>query len=259
MRLHTSHQQARATRLHFQFQDKTDVWVNTYIGTNVAGRHAAGLTDETWEPDSPGLYPMAFLVEQTPNSTTAAHFHRSDQFQLFVGGDGEIEGKTVHPVTLHFAAAYSAYGPIVAGPDGVNYFTLRNGWDPGARWMPDNRSELRQAGRQHRTLVVEPWANASATSLAALSKVETATLISPESDGLAAWSIRVPPGSRYQGADPATGAGQYWLILDGGCVAGEARLARYSCLFLSPDESPLSIQSEREGVALIVMQYPHHA
>src|SRR4051794_7212480 len=118
MRIHASHDQARATRVHFKFEDKTDVWVNSYIGTNLARRHLAGQTDEHWKPDDPSVYPMAYLVEQTPNSVTRAHFHRADQFQLFVAGGGQIEGKPVQPVTLHFAAAYSAYGPILAGPEG---------------------------------------------------------------------------------------------------------------------------------------------
>ena len=259
MRMSASYDQARASRRFFTNANKSDVWVNTYIGTNLAQRHAAGHTDPSWEPDDPATYPMAFLVEQVANATTPPHFHRADQFQVFVAGRGEFGGEPVGPVTVHFAAAYSPYGPIVAGPEGINYFTLRNSWDSGPRWMPENRGELRQSGRRYRGAVAPSWAAASAADLTWLTETARATLSEPEADGLGAWAFRLPPATKLEGPDPADGAGQYWLALSGSCVAEGTRLAPLSCLFLSKDEPPLSIETESEGVELIAMQYPRRS
>src|SRR5712664_2592678 len=94
------------------------------------------------DPEMGTLFPMAFLVEQDPGTTATAHYHQANQFQLIVAGQATMGTHEVNPPTVHFAAAHTAYGPIRASNDvGVSYFTLRNGFDPGARFMhtPDNR------------------------------------------------------------------------------------------------------------------------
>src|SRR6185312_14677010 len=95
----------------------------------------------------------------------------------------------VRPVTVHFTGAHTAYGPIKASNDqGVWYFTLRNGFDPGARFMtmPENRAALRHIpGRRHREAVAGPLA-APTTA--------TETLLGPEPDGMGAWRYNPGPG-----------------------------------------------------------------
>ncbi len=53
-------------------------------------------------------------------------------------GSGRLGLHDIASVAVHYTDAYSAYGPIVAADDGVSWFTLRNAWDPGARYMPDS-------------------------------------------------------------------------------------------------------------------------
>lgn len=257
MRLSASYDQARAGRVCYKIENKSDVWINTYIGTNIAKMHAAGHTGP-WAPEDPARYPMAFLVEQSANATTQAHYHQADQFQLFAAGGGWFGGKPVQPLTLHFAAAYSPYGPIIAGPEGISYFTLRSSWDPGPRWMPENRLALREAKRQHRDLVSTPWMALSTSELASLPETSRVTLIEPAEDGLAAWAFRIPPHTSFTGPDPTLARGQYWLALTGSCVADGAPMHTLSCLFLSQDEAPLAVDTGSEGVELIAMQYPRH-
>jgi hypothetical protein len=52
---------------------------------------------------------------------------------------------------VHDTDAYSAYGPIVAASEGIAWFTLRNRWDPGAKYMTDldSRAELRASRTVH--------------------------------------------------------------------------------------------------------------
>src|SRR5678816_3651970 len=71
------------------------------------------------------LSPTVFLVEQAPNVSLRTHFHRQNQFQIFVRGSGTIGRHPLGPLMVHYAGAYSGYGPLVAGPEGLAYFTLR--------------------------------------------------------------------------------------------------------------------------------------
>ncbi len=78
-------------------------------------------------------------------------------------------------------ARFRAYGPIRAGADGLHYFTLRNGWDPGARYMPEARTELPRP-RRHRVAMAE---------LSREPEAGCESVLGPEADGLAAWRWRL--------------------------------------------------------------------
>ena len=108
-------------------------------GTYVEGNEANG-----------NALPQGFLVEQPPGSVTPPHFHETDQFQVFVGGSGRMGKQQANPVAVHYAGGHTPYGPIAAGNDGVQYFTLRRRWDPGAKYMPASRDRLRRGPRRHR-------------------------------------------------------------------------------------------------------------
>ena len=54
------------------------------------------------------LSPTVFLVEQPPNVSLRTHFHRQNQFQLFVRGDGTIGRHRLQALMVHYAGAYSA-------------------------------------------------------------------------------------------------------------------------------------------------------
>ena len=109
------------------------------------------------DPEPESLFPMAFLVEQDPGKVVKPHFHQADQFQVVVGGEARMGTHDVTGIAVHYTNRYSAYGPIVATEKGVNYFTLRNGWDPGARYMPEQRLVLKEKRKEpHREAVAEP-------------------------------------------------------------------------------------------------------
>lgn len=227
---------ARATRRRAS-SNGTPFWFTSYIGANRYTR-AAGAGD----PVEGAIYPMAFLVEQDANCTVGAHYHQADQFQVIVGGGGSLGRHPVAPVAVHFAGAFTAYGPLRAGPEGLHYFTLRNGWDPGARYMefPDNRTTLRHTPRQHREAVLEG----------------AEALLAPESDGLAAWRYRLAAGERLTGEAPRGGAGQHWLVVAGSLLRDEQELPTKSCMFVYPDEPPFSGTAGPDGLDVVVMQFP---
>lgn len=225
-----------------------DFWITAYMGTN---RYA---TDAAPPPDDGSLYPMAFLVEQDPGCVAPAHFHQADQFQVVVAGEGRLGTHDVAPVTVHFTGKYSPYGPLVASPTGLHYFTLRNGWDPGARYMQEDRAVLRHVpGRRHREAVAAPRPMSARRDAAAPS---CESLLAPSGDGLLALRYVLPAEAGATGPDPARGNGQYWVVIAGTLRHDGAELGPRSCLFLSPDESALTIAAGSDGVEVLALQFP---
>lgn len=223
--------------------DGMGFWHTLYLGTTRYNM-AAGEAD----PSPDALFPMAFLVEQDPGDVANAHFHQADQFQVVVAGDGTLGTHPVRPFCVHFAGAYTAYGPIRAGQSGLTYFTLRNGFDPGARYMlrRENRMALRSvATRRHREAVAGP-----------LDVIGAGTVLPPEPDGLAAWQYRLGAGESMTGPAPDSGRGQYWLVIDGGVCRGDASLGPLSCVFVAPDDPPFAAVAGAAGASLLAMQFP---
>lgn len=208
-----------------------DFWLTSYIGAN---RYAASAGD----PPAPGsIYPMAFLVEQDAGSVVGAHYHQADQFQVVVGGTGRLGRHDVAPGAIHYAGAWSPYGPLAAGSNGLQYFTLRNGWDPGARYMEfaDNRAALRATARHHREA--------------------TGDSMSTE-DGLCAQHHILAPREQVTGPEPSTGAGQFWLVLSGNLLCEGRELPVRSCVFVDPNEPPLTAIAGATGLRVLTVQYP---
>jgi hypothetical protein len=234
---------ARVNRRRGAAADGVTFWHTLYIGTS-----RYNMAPGTPDPEIGTLFPMAFLVEQDQGEVANAHFHQADQFQVVVAGEGALGTHAVRPVSVHFAGAFTAYGPIRAGSAGLTYFTLRNGFDPGARYMmrTDNRAALRSVpARRHREAVAGP-----------LTAAAPDVLLGPDPDGMAAWRHCLWPGSTVAGPPPAGGHGQYWLVLEGGLQSGGATLGPLSCAFVYPGEPAFTAIAGPEGAVVLVMQFP---
>ena len=107
---------------------------------------------------------------------------------------------------IHYAKAHTAYGPIVAGPKGAHYMTLRNNWDSGAKIMPKNRDKLRKIKRLHR--MAENIVIPIAAKLREL-VVETTDLIPLQEDGLGTRQFDIGSGRSATVAMETPGAGAY--------------------------------------------------
>ena len=246
MALIASADTASANRRRGSAPDGVTFWHTLYLGTS-----RYNMAPGTQDPDANSLFPMAFLVEQDPGSTANAHYHQQDQFQLVVHGQGTLGLHEIGPVTVHFTAAHTAYGPIKADRQhGVWYFTLRNGFDPGARFMtmPENRVALRTVpNRRHREAVAGPLPAPTAA---------TETLLGPEPDGMSAWRYTTSPGHTLIGPDPAFGRGQYWVVVNGSLVHANETLKKMSCVFVYPDDPRFEASAGPDGVEVIAMQFP---
>ncbi len=100
--------------------------------------------------DDPQLSPTVFMVEMQANTSTPPHFHRNNQFQVVVKGGGSIGPHALGEVTVHYAGAYTGYGPLVAGDAGLSYITLRPVFETGAQWIPAQRDQMVR-GPKHQT------------------------------------------------------------------------------------------------------------
>ncbi|HEX3883275.1 MAG TPA: hypothetical protein VHW66_11500 [Stellaceae bacterium] len=208
-------------------------------------------------PAEDALHPVAFLVEKGPGGITKPHFHRADQYQVVVGGSGKLGLHDTGSVAVHYTDAYSAYGPIVAAGDGIAWFTLRNAWDPGAKYMPDSRVELRASRDRHThwEATTDPSPPTAEHELAETVEIVEQAVLEGE-HGLATWRYRLPPNARLTGPDPSIGGGQFWLVVAGSLAAsGSGLLPPDSCLFVHPDDGSLAATAGPLGAEALCMQF----
>lgn len=229
-------------------------WTTPFIGGN---RYTVKPGDPI--PAGDALNPVAFLVERGPGGVTHPHFHQADQFQVFVSGYGTLGPHDTGSVAVHYTDAYSAYGPIRAAQEGIAWFTLRNRWDPGAKYMADldSRAELRASRGKHThwELSTEPVPATSEAALKAATAASSATIIEGE-NGLAGWRYTLPPGGALTGPDPAASGGQFWVVLAGTfSAAGSALLGVNSCVFVGPDDGPLAATAGPNGAEVLCLQF----
>ncbi len=199
----------------------------------------------------PWLSPTVFMVEQPPNASLAGHFHGENQFQVFVDGEGRIGTHSIGPITVHYAGAYSGYGPLIAGPQGVKYFTIRPVYETGMMSSSD-RSKMVRGPKRH--LVTEPQPAADAAVLAALTSVEKDELIALQPDGIAVSVLRLPAGESASGLDPASGGGQFFVVLGGEVLHGGKALQRWESMFASSDEAAVSLRAGEGGLEVLCLQ-----
>jgi hypothetical protein len=229
-------------------------WTTPFIGGN---RYTVKPGDPIPGPET--LHPVAFLVERGPGGVTHPHFHQADQFQVFVGGYGKLGPHDTGCVAVHYTDAYSAYGPIVAAGEGIAWFTLRNRWDPGAKYMKDldSRAELRasRATYTHWELSTDPEPAVAETALNAMSAIGCRTVLEGD-HGLASWRYQLPPGATLTGPDPAASGGQFWVVLSGTLsAAGSAHLGLNSTIFVAPEDGPLAAAAGPNGAEALCVQF----
>ena len=199
--------------------------------------------------------PQGFLVTQPPGSVTPAHFHEPNQFQVFVAGCGRLGAKPATPLAVQYANSHTPYGPIVAGAEGLSYFTLRQRWDPGAKYVPAALEKLRKGGQ--RTRMASGLAMGPEDERKARTCTKTETIFEAEADGLAAYLMRAGAEQRVRGLpDAREGGGQYLLVAGGSAVHDGNELPRWSTIFLSREEPPPSITTGATGLDLLVLQFP---
>ncbi len=186
--------------------------------------------------------PIVFLIEQPANSLLRTHFHRQNQFQLFVRGSGSLGPHPLAPYTLHYAGAYTGYGPITAGPEGLAYLTLRATFDSGASFVPEALPRMvRGPKRQAHT---RPF---GATEPGCV-------LMSSADDELLAERLALPPHACAV-LEPQA-AGLFVVVLEGSLDLAGWRLGPWENAYFSADEAPSQAVAGAQGCALLTLRMP---
>lgn len=215
----------------------------------------------------PGV-PQLILVEQpVPDSQVLPHYHATDQFQIFIDGDGRLGRHVLRPVGIHYTNRYTGYGPIVAGPSGVSYYVLRPEFDQLVTGqylhVPEKRAALRQQTGHKRVDMVDGIAIKSAAELQRLTAPVRERLIDAEQDahdpGLFADVLCMGAGVNYAGPDPASGGGQVFLVLQGSMHYQGQTFSARSCVAVTCEEAAITLTSGDSGVQMLVLQYPRRS
>jgi len=208
------------------------------------------------EPAQGAPSPLIYLVEQPPRSVLPSHFHRQNQFQVFVSGGGSFGARIIRPGMVHYANAYTGYGPITAGDDGLRYFTLRAVYDTGAYMVATDRAAMQRGPR--RNLHADCGAALDAASLAVLSGTRRMALFPVQVDALEAERISAPPHARVTLPAPE-GLGSFCHVLQGSISHGDMTLARHESLYLSPGEAASWLTAGPGGADVLRLQMPQLA
>ena len=251
-----SRAQSQERRHHYQLPNGTNTWISSYIGFNSVERRTLGMPAHDPVDFPPPLEPIAFLVEQEANSRLPGHYHQADQFQVFIAGTGFFGTKPITGLTVHYAMAFTPYAPIQATHTPIEYYTLRNGWDPGARWMPEHKAGLmdRKHPYRHGVCVLPQLLQNSVD--AKLDNVKEECVVPFAEDGLGATLYQTNRPASICGPAPSTGRGQYWLVLQGQCTINGDTATTQSLIFIAPNEPAPSITAHAQGVAILMMQFP---
>lgn len=200
--------------------------------------------------------PTAFLIEQAALSTLRTHFHVQNEFQVVVAGGGTIGRHAARAVSVHYAGAYTGYGPIVAGPEGLSYFTLRSRLESGAYFIPEARHKLVPGPKLQR--FGAPIDPASPAQLQALEAIRVEDNIACE-DGMFARVVLLPPDAALPIRHEGPSSGQFQMVLAGTLCAQANRLGPLEMVFSGPDDPDPGLVAGPQGAQVLSLQLPVRA
>jgi hypothetical protein len=194
---------------------------------------------------------QSFLVEQDPDTIVLPHFHFEDEFQIVIGGSGMLGSHALRPGFVHYAAKHTGYGPLEAGAAGLAYLTFRAVLDLGAHFLPEERERMRPGRRRNLFGNTFDLINVSDQPIV---EARTDSVLACQDDGVAAWSINVPPGKVLQLPD-RSGNDRFLLVVSG-ALAWDARHAcKLSTIFVSRDERDFRPTGGPAGATLLALQF----
>ncbi len=211
----------------------------------------------TWflKPPAPMRLPQAFLVEYAPGRVLRTHFHDVDEFQIVMAGGGSFGRRAVAPYMVHFARAFTPYGPIEAGPEGLSFLTLRARRDSaGPQKLPEMREALERVPNRRPFQVSQHVPPGAAGDTVTITPLESLC-----GDGRAGWNVTVAPDATVTLPVAAGSSGQYAALVKGSIVAGSLTTNAPGIVFTAPFEAPLVVTAGANGAQILVLGFPAEA
>jgi rubredoxin len=206
-------------------------------------------------PEKPGA-PSAFLAQYDPGDRSCTHFHTVDQFQILVRGRGQLGRHEVAPYYVHFARAYTPYGPLNADEKtGWTFMTLRTRYDPGAQRLPGALPKLKEVPDRH------PWQVTTKATFPGKSPGASFREISEIKDdhGLFVSSLTMAAGTQTVAPAPSSGDGQYVVVVKGSLLHENREHRALTVVFVKPEEDAFRIHAGPQGLEALVLNFPRVA
>jgi len=226
-------------------------------GSDYFKRSYLGGLDKPAAPDP--RQPQIYSVAQLPGAVAEPHYHVVEQWQVFVQGSGTLGRHSAVPGAVHYADRYTGYGPIVAGPEGITYFSIRAISDPGAQYLsnPLAKENLKQQERTAKRYLYFGAERVGADRPTAdLKDARLDAIVPPHPDGLAAWVAHMGPRSRVSTPAAEGSSGQAILVLSGSVEADATELPPQSCAFIAPADPALQLIAGAMGAVALILQFP---
>jgi hypothetical protein len=204
--------------------------------------------------------PQALMTQMSANETILPHFHGLAQFQIFPSGAGMMAKTEVRPLMLQYKDHHSAYGPLVAGPQGLTFIALRNRIGDSAPVYlskPGYKEKLKPSKRRN---WVSPHINLSTRPVLQFRKeVAWEPVFDAEKkiiDEMSAQLLRLGAGMSAMGPDSNAGGGYYVFVANGSMARNGQTLPAWSMVFIEPGEAAFEIKAGSIGLEALVMQFP---
>ena len=220
-------------------------------------REQLGAGREVWRtfflnPPAGTREPQAFLIEYGPGFMLQTHYHDVDEYQVVVGGNGTLGRHAIAPCTVHHARAWTPYGPIVAGPQGLSFLTLRAQRDSaGPRKLPEALAALQEVQERR------PWQASEAVTLPPAGDAAQATPLRgiAQAGGPVADVIVLPPDATHEVAMGSTDRGLYLALLRGTLHAGDGPCRAPAVAFVPLEAGPVRLTAGSDGAAALVLRF----
>ncbi|MDB5856854.1 MAG: hypothetical protein JWQ76_543 [Ramlibacter sp.] len=201
--------------------------------------------------------PQAFLVQQAPGWVLGTHYHTEHQFQLVTAGAGTMGSHALRPITLHYASPEAGYGPIVAGDQGLQYYTLRARGTRDTWYLPKERERMR-----HGVAKKHAYGDRVDVSdaLALEARVERAVeRLMDGADGLGAWMVRLPAGEAVDSEGVPWDGVRFYYLAAGSAGWQGRQLQPGDVSSAQGSDDRFEAHAGSGGAEFVVMQFPRGA
>jgi len=199
------------------------------------------------------------MTQMCANETILPHFHGVAQFQIFPSGSGLLGKNEVRPLMLQYKDHHSAYGPLVAGPHGLTFISLRNRTGdshPVYLSKPGFREKLKPSKRRNWVSPNIPLSTEAVLQFRQDIAWEPVYDPAKITDEMSAHLIRLGGRVSTTVPDPKLGGGTYLFVANGDLEIQGKSLPRWSMVFVEPSEDAVEIRAGNKGLEALVMQFP---
>lgn len=225
---------------------------NRHVGTYSGGISVAlsPLLGRSGGYSDDNVDPQVFLAEiLTPNAFERAHFHEIDQFQIFLGGGGQFGKAPIEPVMVQYADAWTPYGPLIGGPEGYSFLTVRRQSSAGALYIPESRQKRKSLGGRQVSQTFKPHELDSPGTWN--------PILGPYDDGVAAYGIVLGAGERTR--VPDADVEQFCVVVDGTLRVNGLDHPTASTIRTGTPEKEPEVEAGARGSTLVVVNFASSA